>query len=97
MADTIIAKVEPELQKCFTDFDPSTENDKIRVEFVNGIVLMYPKWLLNRQGKTILNKAYNNAFYSPIINYTTLFKGLRKLNMFPKDLVDKFTEIKNGC
>lgn len=97
VADTIIAKVEPELQKCFTDFDPSTENDKIRVEFVNGIVLMYPKWLLNRQGKTILNKAYNNAFYSPIINYTTLFKGLRKLNMFPKDLVDKFTEIKNGC
>jgi len=58
---------------------------------------MYPKWLLNRRGKTILNEAYNNIFTSPIINFKTLFKALRKLNMFPKDLVDKLTEIKTGA
>lgn len=97
VADSIVSIVEPELIKYFTDFDPTTETERIEVKFVNGTVLMYPKWLLNRRGKTILNEVYNNIFTSPIINFTTLFKALRKLNMFPKDLVDKLTEIKTSA
>lgn len=72
-------------------------NYEKEVEFVGGAKLFYPKWLLNRRGKTILNELYNNIFTSPIINFSTLFKALRKLNMFPKDLVDELTEIKTGC
>jgi ABC-type ATPase involved in cell division len=97
VADTIISIVEPELKTYFPDFDPTTENERIEVAFVTGTTLLYPKWLLSRRGKTILNEVYNKAFTSPIINFTTLFKALRKLNMFPKDLVDKLTEIKTGA
>lgn len=97
VADTIISIVEPELKKYFSDFDPVTETERVEVKFINGTVLMYPKWLLSRRGKTILNDVYNNIFSSPIINFTTLFKALRKLNMFPNDLADKLTEIKTGA
>lgn len=97
VADSIFYIVEPELENSFPDFDPTTEMEKVKVEFINGTVLMYPKWLLNRRGKTILNEIYNKTFTSPIINFTTLFKAMRKLNLFPKDLVDKLIEIKNGC
>lgn len=89
--------VEPELHKYFPDFDASKETERIEVEFIGGAKLLYPKWLLNRRGKTILNEIYNNTFSSSVINFSTLFKALRKLNMFPKDLADKLTEIKNGC
>jgi hypothetical protein len=34
------------------------------------------------------------VFTSPIVNFTTLFKAMRKLNMFPIDLVDKIIEIR---
>lgn len=97
VADSIISMVEPELHKYFPDFDASKETERIEVEFIGGAKLLYPKWLLNRRGKTILNEIYNNTFSSSVINFSTLFKALRKLNMFPKDLADKLTEIKNGC
>lgn len=97
VADTILSIVEPELKKYFPDFDPATETERIEVTFVGGTILSYPKWLMNRRGKTILNEVYNNIFTSPIINFTTLFKALRKLNMFPNDLVGKLTEIKTGA
>lgn len=97
VADTIIALVEPELKNYFPDFDQTKETEKVEVLFINGTKLFYPKWLLSRRGKTILNEVYNKIFTSPIINFSTLFKALRKLNMFPKDLVDKLTEIKTGA
>jgi ABC-type uncharacterized transport system ATPase component len=97
VADSIISMVEPELHKYFLDFDASRETERIEVEFIGGAKLFYPKWLINRRGKTILNEIYNNTFSSTIINFSTLFKALRKLNMFPKDLANKLTEIKNGC
>jgi predicted ATPase len=94
VADTMFSIVEPELENYFSDFDPTTDIERVEVKFINGTTLMYPKWLLNRRGKTILNEVYNNIFTSPVINFTTLFKTLRKLNMFPTDLVDKLMEIK---
>lgn len=95
IADTIIATVEPKMIDYFPDFNLSTETQRIEVEFANGTKLMYPIWLLNRRGKTIIQELYNNIFTSTIINFTTLFKALRKLNMFPIDLVKKLTEMKN--
>jgi len=97
VADSIISMVEPELHKYFPEFDVTRETERIEVEFIGGAKLLYPKWLLNRRGKTILNEIYNNTFSSSVINFSTLFKALRKLNMFPRDLADKLTEIKNGC
>lgn len=97
VADLIISMAEPELIKYFPDFDSNTETERIEINFIGGAKLYYPKWLINRRGKTILNELYNNLFSSTVINFSTLFKALRKLNMFPKDLADKLTEIKNGC
>lgn len=96
VADTIISKVEPELIKYFNDFDKKKETARIEVEFVGGAKLLYPKWLLTRRGKTILNEVYGNTFKGTIVNFTTLFKALRKLNMFPTDLVNKLTELKTS-
>lgn len=95
IADSIINSVETELPKYFTDFDYQIENERIEVNFVNGTKLLYPKWLLNRRGKTILNELYNEKFKSTNINFSTLFKALKKINMFPTDLVDKLNELKN--
>ncbi|WHF52408.1 ATP-binding protein [Chryseobacterium gotjawalense] len=97
VADTIISLVEPELKNYFPDFDHTKETEKVEVSFINGTKLLYPKWLFTRRGKTILNEVYNKIFTSPIINFSTLFKAMRKLNMFPKDLMDKLTEMKTGA
>jgi AAA15 family ATPase/GTPase len=96
IADYIFGLVEPELPNFFTYFNPTTELEKIEIEFSNGTKLMYPKWVIERRGKTILNEVYNKIFKSPIVNFTTLFKALKKLNLFPHDLITKFEEIKNG-
>ena len=95
IADYFFLIIEPELHKYFADFNPTTETERIEVAFVNGTKLLYPKWLIYRRGKTILNEVYNNIFTSPVINFSTLFKAYRKLNMFPSDLSNKLTEIKN--
>jgi len=95
IADSIITSVETELPKYFNDFDSQIENERIEVNFVNGTKLLYPKWLLSRRGKTILNEVYNEKFKSTNINFSTLFKALKKINMFPTDLVEKLNELKN--
>lgn len=94
IADSIISSVETELPKYFTDFNYKIENERIEVDFVNGTKLLYPKWLLYRRGKTILNEVYNEKFKSTNINFSTLFKALKKINMFPTDLVEKLNELK---
>jgi hypothetical protein len=96
IADSIISLCEPELKNYFTDFDEIEENKKVEVCFVDGKKLMYPKWILNRRGKTIIHEVYNKVFSSPTVNFKTLFKSLRKLNMFPNDIAEKLKEIKNG-
>ena len=94
IADLIITSVETELPKYFTDFDNRIETERVEVNFINGTTLLYPKWLLNRRGKTILNEVYNEKFKSTNVNFSTLFKALKKINMFPMDLVEKLNELK---
>lgn len=96
IADYIISMVEPKLKTYFPDFNLKEEAEREEVLFVDGTKLFYPKWLLSRRGKTILNEVYNNVFTSPVINFSTLFKALKKLNMFPIDLVNKLAELKTG-
>ena len=88
--------VDGEVKKSFQDFNESNDNSKVEVIFADGKKLLYPQWLIQRRGKTIINEVYNKTFTSPIVNFTTLFKAMRKLNMFPKELIDKFNEIKNN-
>lgn len=94
IADAIIKRSEVHLEKHFTDFDMQSETEKVEVKFIGGHKLLYPKWILNRRGKTILNQVYNDTFGSSCINFKTLLKAFRKVNMFPSDLVNKFVEIK---
>ena len=97
VADKVIDLANPHLPQYFTDFDPQTENVRKEVKFQNGISLQYPKWIFDRRGKTILNQVYNDAFTSPVVNFTTLFKAMRKLSLIPEDLTKKLIEIQNGC
>jgi len=94
IADSIIELIEPHLSNYFDDFGIS-ETERVEVVFLGDKKVLYPKWLLHRRGKTLLNEIYNHVFTSPIINFTTLFKAFRKLNMFPSDIVEKLSEIKN--
>jgi ABC-type Mn2+/Zn2+ transport system ATPase subunit len=96
IVDALMLLVEPEVKKCFPDFHESTDLNKVEMAFLDGKKLFYPQWLITKRGKTIINEIYNNIFTSPIVNFSTLFKALRKLNMFPQDIVDKLNEIKNG-
>jgi predicted ATPase len=96
IADKIISMIEPQINDYFENFDSNKEFERVEIFFTNGSKLLYPKWLLNRRGKTILNSIYNDIFKSSYVNQTTLFKALRKLNIFPHDLVEKLNDIKNG-
>ncbi|MES2265562.1 MAG: ATP-binding protein [Bacteroidota bacterium] len=94
IVDYVFNSIEPELPNFFADFN-ATELDRLDIKFTNGIVLSYPKWIINRRGKTLLNEVYNKVFTSSIVNHTTLFKAMRKLNFFPLELLAKFNELKS--
>ncbi|TWR29372.1 hypothetical protein FPZ43_10480 [Mucilaginibacter pallidiroseus] len=94
IVDEIFSLVEPELASFFSDFDQS-ELERANVEFTNGMVLSYPKWIFLRRGKTLLFEVYNKVFTSPIVNFSTLFKAMRKLNLFPLELLSKLSELKS--
>jgi len=68
---------------------------KVTVKFTNGIELEYPTWIFTRKGKDVLNKIYQQKFTS-VINYSSLFKTFKKLNLFPLDLIIALERIKNG-
>jgi AAA15 family ATPase/GTPase len=94
IVDHILDLVEPELSNSFSDFEEG-EKEKVDVMFTNEITLSYPKWIITRRGKTMLNEVYNRVFKSPIVNFATLFKAMRKLNIFPLELLNKFNELKS--
>lgn len=91
--DEIISLAKPKLTTIFPNFNSSDE-EIIEIELITGQKVFYPKWLLKRRGKTIIQELYNQIFGIKDINYKTLFKTMKKLNMFPIDLVNKFSEIK---
>ena len=95
ICDSIFSLVLPLMPKYFSDFDETTENIKVEVKFSNGIKLEYPKWIITRRGKTLLNEVYNELFKSPIVNFTTLFKSMRKLNLIPVDIINLFENLKS--
>jgi len=94
IANTIFSKAEPLLSKYFADYDSSKESNLVTVEFTNGIDLEYPEWIIKRRGKTLLNELYNELFTSPIINFGTLFKAMKKVNFIPIDFRVLFEEVK---
>lgn len=95
IVDAILEKVETQLKITFSDFDEVREKTIVEITYTNGVKLNFPQWLLKRSGKDIINKIYNKV-YSSHINRTSLDKAMRKLNVFPNDLLEKFNEIKVG-
>lgn len=88
LVNNICSKIQPELTLAL-----GAINDKpIIVQFTNGITLEYPLWLINSRGKTILNEVCNRVFTSKV-NFTSLFKAFKRLNLIPKDLAEKFIEL----
>ncbi|OON65252.1 hypothetical protein B0919_24500 [Hymenobacter sp. CRA2] len=94
IVDSVLGIVEPELSKYFSDFEPESECEKVRVKFIKGVELLYPKWVFARRGKAILNELYNALFTSPVVNFTTLFKAVRKSGFLPVELVALFEELR---
>lgn len=95
VADSIIYQIEPELAAYIEGYDAS-ENERVSIKFTNGSELQYPKWLFTRRGKTLLQVVYNKVFNSSIVNATTLSKAMRKLNMFPQDIVETLNTLRNN-
>jgi len=96
IANKIFDLVEPELSAVFSDFNETAEMQKVEVQFGNGVTLLYPKWIINRRGKDIINQIHGRAFGNSTINFAALFKAMKKLNMFPIDLRNKLEEIKRN-
>jgi len=93
IANILFQKVEKNMKNYFDDFE-DREKQLVEVNFVNGISLKYPYWLLYRSGKTILNEIYNKEFTSQIINFGTLFKALKKINFIPQDILNLFLKVR---
>ncbi|MBD3630317.1 ATP-binding protein [Cyclobacterium sp.] len=87
VCDAIFKKTVPLLKKYFSDFNEVEEIVTQKIKFTNGIELDYPVWLINRRGKTLLHQVYNELFTSPVINFKTLFKALKKVNFIPEDII----------
>lgn len=92
--DKIVSMCAP--KGSFANFDETIDNEKVNVVFADGKELFYPKWLMARPGKVIINEIYMKAFSSTIANFENLFKTLKKVNMFPQELVEKLNELKAG-
>lgn len=94
IVNKILVLVKPKIIEVFDDYNAS-EDKLVTIEYNSGHQIQLPEWLLYRRGKSIINEVYNDVFTSPVINFKTLFKSMRKLNMFPKDIIDKLTAIKD--
>ncbi len=95
IADAMLAKVQSKMLSFFTDFEESVENTRREVEFVGSKKVSYPGWLLDRTGKKLVNAVYPAAF-SPKLNRDQLFRALKRVNLLPLDLRDKFVEIRSS-
>ena len=87
IATTIHSKVEPLIENHSTfktNFKPE-EKDLIEIELLTGQKLHYPKWLLQRRGKTVLNEIYN-PFFNTDINPASLMKAFKKIHILPKEM-----------
>lgn len=94
--DVIVGICEQEVKTNFPDVTELNGLNRIEVNFVDGKKLFYPQWLIEKRGKTIIHQVYNTVFTSRVVNFKTLYKAMRKLNIFPEDIANKFMEIKTG-
>lgn len=93
IADILFDKVEPLLNNHFSNYNSQTEKIRNEVIFTNRIKLQYPEWMIKRRGKTLLNEIYHKIFDHKTVNFSTLFKALRKVNFIPHDMVDLFDNL----
>lgn len=64
------------------------------IEFVNGLKLVYPGWLLFERGKDILIKM--QEVFSTNVNLPELLTYMRRTGMIPLELVEKLKSIKSN-
>lgn len=95
IADHIHNMVQSHVETHFSDFKQE-EKELIQVEMVSGQKLYYPKWLVNRRGKTLLNEVYGQkVFHSKNINPSSLMRAFRKIHFIPKDLQSLYLALEN--
>lgn len=93
IADAVIAKMEPRLVEHFPDL---TDDDKntTEVKFINGAHLFYPKWLLQKKGKTLLRQVLGDVFTTPIVNFQTLSRAMRRTEFISSEFLDLFANLR---
>ena len=90
IADVIHSMVESSLKNQFPDFTDA-EKEVTEISFVSDKKLKYPKWILNRRGKTLLN-----LYRSVLSNHLTpkeLIKAYQKVDLIAWDLLGTLQQI----
>jgi AAA15 family ATPase/GTPase len=88
IADEILAQVSSLISRSFP-LDAELE----KVEFINGKILEYPKWLLNEKGKALLPK-FQECFGGPgKISPQFLITAMKRTAMIPKSLEELFNKL----
>lgn len=95
IANEVFNKLEVNIKNYFPSDWQESEKNRLEVQFINGVKLQYPEWLIKRRGKTLLNSLYNNVFGSGTVNHQSLLKALRKIEFIPTDIPELFENIQN--
>jgi len=86
IADFIFDEIEPILNNFSV-----TEKVKVKVKFINGKSLDYPKWFIERRGHDLFSKF--KLKYKAAVNYDNLINALNRQEFIPLDIVNTFKEI----
>ena len=86
IADYILGEIELTLNNVLAD-----EKIKTKTEFINGKILEYPRWFLDRRGHDLFSKF--KFKYQKAVNYDNLMNALNRQEFIPMDLVETFRSI----
>jgi hypothetical protein len=90
IADTVLSIVEGHLNDLRDD-----EKEREDISFINGKRLQYPRWLLYRSGKKMIEE-FREVFGHKYLTDKNISRSYRRLNMVPTDLFAIFKAIQCG-
>lgn len=94
ISDHIVDLVKSKLPDEEGEGECKLQEDRVRVEFTNELILEYPRWLCDRRGKDLLRAAIE-AFGGNNINQAKLIETFLHLMFVPMELVDLFRRIQD--
>lgn len=80
IADEVLARAEPKLGVV-----PASEIERVEVAYTNGVTLSLPRWLLDRQGHSLMT-CFRAAFGPHATEARALLKAYQRVRIIPADL-----------